>query len=78
VFEDQYLQVTLLFIHLFGTHVLCCLQLTSALPKGTNIYGLGEVVSSSGFRRAIGTNGDNGTIQTMWARDIADPIDQNM
>ncbi|KIM86518.1 glycoside hydrolase family 31 protein [Piloderma croceum F 1598] len=54
------------------------LQLTSALPKGTNIYGLGEVVSSSGFRRAIGTNGDNGTIQTMWARDIADPIDQNL
>lgn len=78
VFEDQYLQVTLLIIHLVETHVLYCLQLTSALPKGTNIYGLGEVVSSSGFRRAIGTNGDNGTIQTMWARDIADPIDQNL
>jgi alpha-glucosidase len=52
--------------------------LASALPLGTNVYGLGEVVSSSGFRRAIGTNGDNGTIQTMWARDIADPIDQNV
>ncbi|KAI0323154.1 hypothetical protein GY45DRAFT_1235712, partial [Cubamyces sp. BRFM 1775] len=31
------------------------LQLTSALPLGTNIYGLGEVVASSGFRRDVGT-----------------------
>ncbi|PSR99298.1 hypothetical protein PHLCEN_2v4157 [Hermanssonia centrifuga] len=54
------------------------LQLTSALPLGANIYGLGEVVASSGFRRDVGTNGGNGTIQTMWARDIADPIDQNI
>ncbi|KAI8981316.1 glycosyl hydrolases family 31-domain-containing protein [Trametes punicea] len=54
------------------------LQLTSALPLGANIYGLGEVVASSGFRRDVGTNGGKGTIQTMWARDIADPIDQNM
>jgi alpha-glucosidase len=54
------------------------LQLASALPLDTNIYGLGEVVSSSGFRRAIGTDGDGGTIQTMWARDIADPVDQNL
>ncbi|KAI0791893.1 glycosyl hydrolases family 31-domain-containing protein [Abortiporus biennis] len=53
------------------------LQLTSALPLGTNIYGLGEVVASSGFRRDIGTNGGNGTLQTMWARDSADPIDEN-
>ncbi|KIP03540.1 glycoside hydrolase family 31 protein [Phlebiopsis gigantea 11061_1 CR5-6] len=54
------------------------LQLTSALPKGTNIYGLGEVVASSGFRRDVGTDGGVGTIQTMWARDIADPIDENV
>ncbi|KAI0830858.1 glycosyl hydrolases family 31-domain-containing protein [Trametes gibbosa] len=54
------------------------LQLTSALPLGTNIYGLGEVVASSGFRRDVGTNGGKGTIQTMWARDIADPVDENV
>jgi alpha-glucosidase len=51
------------------------LQLTSALPLDANIYGLGEVISSSGFRRAIS---GNGTLQTMWARDIQDPIDQNV
>jgi alpha-glucosidase len=50
----------------------------SALPYGTNIYGLGEVISSSGFRRDIGTDGGVGTIQTLWARDVGDPIDQNM
>ncbi|KAI0778948.1 glycosyl hydrolases family 31-domain-containing protein [Trametes elegans] len=54
------------------------LQLTSALPLGANIYGLGEVIASSGFRRDVGTNGGNGSIQTMWARDIADPVDENM
>ncbi|KAI0354754.1 hypothetical protein OH77DRAFT_1496667 [Trametes cingulata] len=54
------------------------LQLTSALPLGTNIYGLGEVVASSGFRRDVGTNGGKGTIQTNWARDIADPVDENI
>ncbi|KAI0640209.1 glycosyl hydrolases family 31-domain-containing protein [Trametes polyzona] len=54
------------------------LQLTSALPLGTNIYGLGEVVASSGFRRDVGINGGKGTIQTMWARDIADPVDENV
>ncbi|KAJ3574598.1 hypothetical protein NP233_g1666 [Leucocoprinus birnbaumii] len=52
------------------------LELTSALPLDTNVYGLGEVVASSGFRRAISTEG--GTLQTMWARDIADPIDENI
>ncbi|TFK33736.1 glycosyl hydrolases family 31-domain-containing protein [Crucibulum laeve] len=52
------------------------LQLTSALPLDANIYGLGEVVSSSGFRRNVGPNG--GTIQTMWARDVADPVDENV
>jgi len=40
----------------------------------TNIYGLGEVVASSGFRRDV----LNGTIQTMWNRDEADPLDENM
>ncbi|PCH40075.1 glycoside hydrolase family 31 protein [Wolfiporia cocos MD-104 SS10] len=54
------------------------LQLTSALPLGANIYGLGEVVASSGFRRDVGTDGGVGTIQTMWDRDDADPLDQNI
>ncbi|KAF8587460.1 glycoside hydrolase family 31 protein [Ramaria rubella] len=54
------------------------LQLASALPKGANVYGLGEVVASSGFRRDVGTDGGVGTVQTLWARDIADPIDQNI
>ncbi|KAI1790995.1 glycosyl hydrolases family 31-domain-containing protein [Ganoderma leucocontextum] len=54
------------------------LQLTSALPLDTNIYGLGEVVAASGFRRDMGTNGSPGTIQTMWARDAADPVDENI
>ncbi|KAF8174420.1 galactose mutarotase-like domain-containing protein, partial [Pholiota molesta] len=54
------------------------LQLASVLPLNTNIYGLGEVVASSGFRRDVGASGGPGTIQTMWARDIADPVDQNI
>lgn len=58
--------------------ILKATQITSALPRGTNIYGLGEVVGSSGFRRDIGTDGGSGTIQTHWNRDDADPIDQNM
>ncbi|KIL65252.1 glycoside hydrolase family 31 protein [Amanita muscaria Koide BX008] len=49
------------------------LQITSALPLDTNIYGLGEVIASSGFRRNIG-----GTLQTMWNRDVADPVDENV
>ncbi|PFH47654.1 glycoside hydrolase family 31 protein [Amanita thiersii Skay4041] len=52
------------------------LQSTSALPVGTNLYGLGEVVASSGFRRDVGQMG--GTVQTMWARDAADPVDENV
>ena len=52
------------------------LQLTSALPLDANVYGLGEVVASSGFRRDVGPG--NGTIQTLWARDIADPVDENV
>ncbi|KZS93448.1 hypothetical protein SISNIDRAFT_507539 [Sistotremastrum niveocremeum HHB9708] len=51
------------------------LQITSVLPQNTNIYGLGEVLASSGFRRAIE---GNGTLQTLWARDVGDPIDQNV
>ncbi|KAJ6553086.1 glycosyl hydrolases family 31-domain-containing protein [Mycena capillaripes] len=54
------------------------LQLTSALPLGANVYGLGEVIASSGIRRDVGTDGGVGTIQTNWARDIQDPINQNM
>ncbi|TFK48006.1 hypothetical protein OE88DRAFT_1665015 [Heliocybe sulcata] len=54
------------------------LQISSALPLGTNIYGLGEVVASSGFRRDVGTDGGAGSVQTWWARDVADPIDANM
>ncbi|KAH7100202.1 glycosyl hydrolases family 31-domain-containing protein [Auriculariales sp. MPI-PUGE-AT-0066] len=51
------------------------LQLTSALPYDANIYGLGEVLASSGYRRAVT---GNGTIQALWARDIADPVDENV
>ncbi|KAF8510825.1 glycosyl hydrolases family 31-domain-containing protein [Hysterangium stoloniferum] len=54
------------------------LQLTSALPKGANVYGLGEVVASSGFRRDVGTDGGVGTVQTLWARDAHDPVDENI
>ncbi|KAH9836846.1 glycosyl hydrolases family 31-domain-containing protein [Rhodofomes roseus] len=54
------------------------LQLTSALPYDANIYGFGEVIASSGFRRDVGVNGSPGTIQTMWARDVADPVDENI
>ncbi|KIK64069.1 glycoside hydrolase family 31 protein [Collybiopsis luxurians FD-317 M1] len=52
------------------------LQLTSALPLDANIYGMGEAVASSGFRRNVASNG--GSIQTLWARDAADPVDENM
>ena len=54
------------------------LQITSSLPLDTNVYGLGEVIASSGIRRDTGAHGGVGTIQTMWARDIQDPTDQNM
>ncbi|KAK7054983.1 hypothetical protein VNI00_003446 [Paramarasmius palmivorus] len=52
------------------------LQLTSTLPEDANIYGLGEYYAETGFRRRIVEGG--GSIQTMWARDAADPIDENM
>jgi alpha-glucosidase len=51
------------------------LQLTSALPIDTNIYGLGEVVASGGFRRAVS---GNGSLQTMWDTGNPDPVDQNL
>ncbi|KAJ7236328.1 glycosyl hydrolases family 31-domain-containing protein [Mycena rebaudengoi] len=54
------------------------IQLASALPLGANVYGLGEVIASSGIRRDVGTDGGVGTIQTNWARDIQDPINENM
>ncbi|KAG0087450.1 hypothetical protein BGZ93_010954 [Podila epicladia] len=47
------------------------LEISTALPDDANIYGLGEVVS--GFRRD-----SRGTRQTMWARDAATPVDENV
>jgi alpha-glucosidase len=59
--------------HCVHKMLLIMLQLSSALPLDANIYGLGEVIASSGFRRDV-----RGTIQTMWNRDEPDPLDQNM
>lgn len=47
------------------------LEISSTMPKDANVYGLGEVVSS--FRRNT-----TGTRQTMWTRDAATPVDQNL
>ena len=50
------------------------LQLSTALPSPANIYGLGEVISSSGLRR-----NDELTIATMWNRDSGgSPTDQTL
>ena len=49
------------------------LQLTSALPLDANVYGLGEVVATSGLRRDVGTNGGVGTIQTDWGKGFLLP-----
>lgn len=77
VFEEQYLQVSC--VSTFPEWAACThrtySQLTSALPLDANIYGLGEVVSSSGFRRDVNVNG---TLQTFWARDDADPVNLNV
>ncbi|KAK7031219.1 hypothetical protein VNI00_013635 [Paramarasmius palmivorus] len=51
------------------------LQLTSTLPEDANIYGLGEYYARTGFRRRIV---EGGSIQTMWARNVPDPVDENM
>ncbi|KAG0344478.1 hypothetical protein BG004_004450 [Podila humilis] len=47
------------------------LEISTRLPEDANIYGLGEVVS--GFRRDT-----RGTRQTMWARDAATPVGENV
>ncbi|KAL1919422.1 uncharacterized protein VTP21DRAFT_2115 [Calcarisporiella thermophila] len=47
------------------------LEISSILPKEAHIYGLGEVVHA--FRRD-----PKQTLQTMWARDAATPIDENV
>lgn len=47
------------------------LEISTVIPEDANIYGLGEVVS--GFRRDT-----RGTRQTMWSRDAATPVDQNV
>ncbi|WWC87629.1 uncharacterized protein L201_002519 [Kwoniella dendrophila CBS 6074] len=49
------------------------LQLSSALPKDANIFGLGEVIASTGYIR-----NSSATVQTFWARDVGDPVDENM
>nr|XP_019004572.1 alpha-glucosidase [Kwoniella mangroviensis CBS 8507]OCF68033.1 alpha-glucosidase [Kwoniella mangroviensis CBS 8507] len=49
------------------------LQLSSALPNGANIYGLGEVIAGTGYRR-----NESATVQTFWTRDVGDPVDENM
>ncbi|KAF9157282.1 hypothetical protein DFQ26_008903 [Actinomortierella ambigua] len=47
------------------------LEISTAVPNDADIYGLGEVVSS--FRRDT-----RGTRQTMWARDAATPVGENV
>ncbi|KAK8861244.1 hypothetical protein IAR55_002063 [Kwoniella newhampshirensis] len=49
------------------------LQISSKLPTGANIYGLGEVIAGSGYRR-----NESATVQTFWTRDVGDPVDENM
>lgn len=50
------------------------LQMATSVPEGnSHIYGLGEVVSTSGFRR----NSTN-SLSTFWSRDAADPEDENL
>ncbi|WWD21811.1 hypothetical protein CI109_106299 [Kwoniella shandongensis] len=50
------------------------LQIASALPRETNIYGLGDVVATSGFRRD-----NHGTVQSFWNGDPAgNPFDRNL
>ncbi|KAF9197915.1 hypothetical protein BGZ49_001447 [Haplosporangium sp. Z 27] len=47
------------------------LELSTVLPPNANIYGLGQVVAA--FRRD-----SRGTRQTMWNRDAASPVDENL
>lgn len=44
------------------------LQLSTAMPKDANVYGLGEWIDPNGFARTT-----NGSLTTHWARDAADP-----
>jgi alpha-glucosidase len=48
------------------------LQLSSALPKDANVYGLGEYISG-GYRR-----NPNATLQPFMTLDQGDPVDSNM
>lgn len=50
------------------------LQLTTALPRHANIYGLGEVASTAGIR-----NDPSNTTITLWNRDSGGtPVDENL
>lgn len=50
------------------------LQIATAVPSDTDIYGLGDVVSTAGFRRD-----NHGTVQTFWNGDPAgNPSDRNL
>ncbi|KAI5451157.1 hypothetical protein NCC49_002033 [Naganishia albida] len=49
------------------------LQLSTAMPKDANVYGLGEWIDPNGFARTT-----NGSLTTHWARDAADPVNGNM
>lgn len=49
------------------------LQLATAVPNNTNIYGLGEIIATDGIRI------NNGTIVTFWNRDSGgSPADENL
>ena len=49
------------------------LQIASVLPDDANIYGLGEVIDSSGFKR-----NNEGSMSNMWNRDNGTPADENL
>ena len=48
------------------------LQLQTSMVKDANVYGMGETVSISGFRRD-----SSNTTQAMWARDSPNPVNEN-
>ena len=49
------------------------LQLATAVPNDTNIYGLGETIATEGLLRI-----NNGTLVTFWNRDAGSPLDENI
>ncbi|KZV94354.1 glycoside hydrolase family 31 protein, partial [Exidia glandulosa HHB12029] len=53
------------------------IEITSALPKDTNLYGLGEYYSSSGFRRDTGASGGAGSVQALVANGWSVELDRN-